>query len=206
MQLPTLLQIGATAIGLLAIGQTSLLAQPVSQTPAYPITPVAARVRSDFIIIPDLPPIGPVLPIIHDIWLELRLSERRLYVHQREKETKTYPVAVGRPGWETPVGHFEVIRLVKDPIWVVPDIIDPATGRRREDAGQSIPPGPDNPLGDRWIGFVMLAGNNTIGFHGTPNPESIGQAASHGCVRMYNEDIRELFEMVQMGTPVVVNP
>ena len=66
-----------------------------------------------------------------------------------------------------------------------------------------MPPGPENPLGDRWIGF-WSDGNNVIGFHGTPNRESVGRAASHGCVRMYNEDIRQLFDMVDLGTPVIV--
>ncbi|WP_448572469.1 L,D-transpeptidase, partial [Trichothermofontia sp.] len=66
-----------------------------------------------------------------------------------------------------------------------------------------IPPGPDNPLGPRWIGF-WTDGKNFIGFHGTPNESLIGQAVSHGCVRMRNQDIQALYAQVEMGTPVVV--
>lgn len=66
-----------------------------------------------------------------------------------------------------------------------------------------MPPGPDNPLGERWIAF-WTDGTNVIGFHGTPNRDSVGRAASHGCVRMYNEDVRELYDIVSTGTPVTV--
>lgn len=62
---------------------------------------------------------------------------------------------------------------------------------------------PDNPLGTRWLGF-WTNGKNWIGFHGTPNRASVGSAASHGCVRMYDEHIQELFELVAVGTPVKV--
>jgi lipoprotein-anchoring transpeptidase ErfK/SrfK len=67
------------------------------------------------------------------------------------------------------------------------------------------PPGPDSALGLRWIGF-WTDGKDTIGFHGTPTINSIGQAASHGCVRMRNEDVVALFNQVEMGTLVVVEP
>ena len=70
--------------------------------------------------------------------------------------------------------------------------------------GKSIPGGtPGNPLGKYWIGF-WTDGKNWIGFHGTPNPETVGTAASHGCLRMYNKDIEELFKVVSLGTLVTV--
>ena len=127
------------------------------------------------------------------IKLVLRLSDRRVYVYQGEQTVKSYPVAIGRPGWETPTGEFSIKARVRDPGWT-----NPITN-------EVMAPGPDNPLGDRWMAF-WTDGSNAIGFHGTPNRESIGQAASHGCVRMYNEHARELFEMVTIGTPVVVEP
>ena len=68
-----------------------------------------------------------------------------------------------------------------------------------------IGPGPDNPLGDRWIGFTTAYGW-TIGFHGTPQPELLGQAVSHGCVRMRNRDVVDLYRRVDIGTPVIVEP
>ena len=68
-----------------------------------------------------------------------------------------------------------------------------------------IPPGPANPLGERWIGFAHGEGW-TIGIHGTPNPELLGRAVSHGCVRMRNADVVGIYERVRIGTPVVVEP
>lgn len=123
--------------------------------------------------------------------LMLRLGERRVEVYHGETLAASYPVAIGKPGWETPTGDFEVLSTVVDPGWTSPF------------TNEVLPPGPDSPLGDRWIAF-WTDGENMIGFHGTPNRASVGQAASHGCVRMYNEHIRELFELVQIGTPVTV--
>ncbi|MBE9212262.1 L,D-transpeptidase [Plectonema cf. radiosum LEGE 06105] len=70
--------------------------------------------------------------------------------------------------------------------------------------GKAITGGaPENPLGTHWIGF-WTDGQNWVGFHGTPNPETVGKAVSHGCLRMYNRDIKELFQLVNLGTPVTV--
>ncbi|NEQ40195.1 MAG: L,D-transpeptidase [Okeania sp. SIO3I5] len=123
----------------------------------------------------------------------LRLGERRVYVYEGEKEIASYPVAVGKAGWETPTGNFKVIQLVENPQWQNPW------------TGEVMPAGPNTALGLRWIGF-WTDGKDTIGFHGTPTVESIGYAASHGCVRMYNEDVVNLFKKVQVGTEVVVEP
>ena len=125
--------------------------------------------------------------------LRLNLSDRKVYVYRGETLEKSYPVAIGRAGWETPTGEFEVFSQVVDPGWTNP--LD----------GSVMEPGPDNPLGERWIAF-WTDGTNSIGFHGTPNRDSVGKAASHGCIRMYNEDVKELFEIVALGTPVTVEP
>ncbi|MGC1307850.1 MAG: L,D-transpeptidase [Phormidesmis sp.] len=127
------------------------------------------------------------------IRLLLRLSERKVYVYRGETLETSYPVAIGRAGWETPVGEYEVFSQIVDPGWT-----NPLTD-------EVMPPGPQNPLGERWMGF-WTDGTNVIGFHGTPNRKSVGTAASHGCVRMYNEHVRELYELVSLGTPVVVEP
>jgi L,D-transpeptidase ErfK/SrfK len=143
--------------------------------------------------------------------LELVLDRRgrQLRVLLRGQELRRFPVAVGRPGWETPVGEFQVLELVEDPVWE-----HPATGER-------VPPGPSNPLGSRWIGFhhdcqgrsgfngrehLVVEGCVSSGFHGTPNRGSVGQAVSHGCVRLLDEHVRDLFELVELGTPVTVLP
>ncbi|MBD2460844.1 L,D-transpeptidase [Oscillatoria sp. FACHB-1407] len=126
--------------------------------------------------------------------LEIDLSDRRLTLYQGETQLKSYPVAVGRRGWRTPIGNFEVMQKIQDPTWV-----NPLTGQVV--AGGSA----NNPLGRYWIGF-WTDGYNWVGMHGTPNPESVGRAVSHGCVRLYNHDIQELFAIVEVGTPVRVVP
>ncbi|MEO1507592.1 MAG: L,D-transpeptidase [Cyanobacteria bacterium J06633_23] len=125
--------------------------------------------------------------------LVLQLSERQLYVYQGNTLANKFPVAVGKTGWETPTGTFEVDYMLEHPGWTNPF------------TGEQMPPGPENPLGERWISF-WTDGHNEIGFHGTPNRDSIGQASSHGCVRLYNEHIRELYELVEPGTLVTVLP
>lgn len=121
----------------------------------------------------------------------LKRSERRVYAYQGEQELASFPVAVGKPGWETPLGTFAVKTMVENPGWTHPF------------TGKVMSPESDNPLGERWIEF-WTDGRNSIGFHGTPNRASVGQAASHGCVRMYDEDIQALFDWVSEGTPVIV--
>ncbi|MGB3189947.1 MAG: L,D-transpeptidase [Limnoraphis sp.] len=125
--------------------------------------------------------------------LIIRLSDRRVYVYRQDQLLTSYPIAVGRDGWETPTGQYQVIQKIQEPAWEHPF------------TGEIIPPGPDNPLGMRWIGF-WTDGTNYIGFHGTPNEDTVGQAASHGCIRMLNQDVQLLFEKVTIGTPVIVKP
>lgn len=121
----------------------------------------------------------------------VKRGERRVYVYQGQQELASFPVAVGKPRWETPIGNFHVSTMLKNPGWTHPL------------TGEVMPPDSNNPLGERWIEF-WTDGFNSIGFHGTPNRESVGQAASHGCVRMYNEDVEKLYAWVSEGTPVIV--
>ncbi|MEC4892660.1 MAG: L,D-transpeptidase [Oscillatoria sp. PMC 1051.18] len=123
--------------------------------------------------------------------LLLKLSERRLYVFVGEDLLVTYPVAIGKNTTPTPTGEYEVFQMISDPIWQNPW------------TGEVTAPGPDSALGLRWIGF-WTDGTDYIGFHGTPTVNSIGNAASNGCVRMFNEDVVALFQQVKMGTTVVV--
>jgi lipoprotein-anchoring transpeptidase ErfK/SrfK len=135
----------------------------------------------------------------------LRLGQRRLYVVPSEHADDTrrsivsFPVAIGRPEYATPTGRFEVEEKVEDPEFVQFDWDDPGRELGR------IEPGPRNPLGVRWIGFTWAHGWR-IGFHGTPQPELLGKAVSHGCVRMRNADVMDLYGRVQVGTPVIVRP
>jgi len=126
--------------------------------------------------------------------LEVSISKRKVTAFHGEIPLKTYPVAVGKEGWSTPIGNHRVLQTIEYPAWQNPFTGDVIASRD-----------PENPLGDRWIGF-WTNGKDWSGFHGTPNRASVGQAASHGCIRMYNEDVRELFSQVTIGTIVRVSP
>jgi L,D-transpeptidase ErfK/SrfK len=125
--------------------------------------------------------------------LVVDLSDRRVDLYQQDKLKASYPVAVGQEGWETPIGDFKIFQMHKNPIWRHP--ITQAT----------IPPGPDNPLGKRWIGF-WADDTMVIGFHGTNQEELVGEAISHGCLRMKNADITALYRQVSLGSIVEVRP
>ncbi|MCW5892769.1 MAG: L,D-transpeptidase [bacterium] len=153
---------------------------------------------------PAPPPPPPAVEAVappSPVRLLLKLRERRLYLlhHDPETPAESFPIAIGKPGTETPTGSFHVEELVVDPDFTKYDrSVDPPKIVRR------IPPGaPDNPLGKRWIGITHGPGW-TLGIHGTPRPELLGQAVSNGCVRMRNADVVRIYERVQLGTPVVV--
>ena len=133
--------------------------------------------------------------------LLLRLGQRRLYLMEGDPGTPvaSFPIAVGRKGLETPTGHYHVEEMIENPDFVK-IARDPAPR-----VVNRIPPGPENPLGVRWIGFAHGQGW-TLGIHGTPHPELLGQAVSHGCVRMRNADVLRVYESIHIGTPVVVVP
>lgn len=192
---------------LIRLGLSALMVSIVAQAQAGASTPksseVAQGVSSQAAVIPSnllnptLPGLddpSPFLPLGQpEIRVVLRLGQRRVFVYRNDQQVASYPVAVGKPGWETPTGEFEVIQMVENPVWQ-----NPWTG----EVGS---PGPNSALGLRWIGF-WTDGKDTIGFHGTPTVNSIGRAASHGCVRMRNEDVVALFNQIEMGTIVVVEP
>jgi lipoprotein-anchoring transpeptidase ErfK/SrfK len=121
----------------------------------------------------------------------VNLSDRRTYVYKGGEVIASYPIAIGKEGWETPTGTFRVTNMQPYPIWQHPI------------TGKVFPSGPDSPLGARWIGF-WSDGRNEIGFHGTPDIHLLGSAISHGCLRMRNEDVRLLYEQVEVGTLVSV--
>jgi lipoprotein-anchoring transpeptidase ErfK/SrfK len=111
----------------------------------------------------------------------------------------SFPIAVGRKGRETPTGRFHVEEMLQHPPY---PRLDP---KDRSRVLEMVPPGPANPLGERWIGFAHGEGW-TIGIHGTPRPELLGQAVSGGCIRMRNADVIRVYDEVRLGTPVLVHP
>ncbi len=122
-------------------------------------------------------------------------DSKTVRVFKKGKIVRTYRVAVGEPKYPTPTGQFTVQSMQKNPTWNVPQ-----SEWAGDLAGQVIPGGdPRNPLVARWIGF-----NGSVGFHGTKSISSLGTSASHGCVRMSPGDVTDLFEQVEVGTPVLV--
>lgn len=121
----------------------------------------------------------------------INLAERGGYVFQGDVIT-FFPIAIGKPGrFQTPTGSFTIFEKVKDPDWVAP-----AWAGLGED--NVVKAGPDNPLGDRWIGLSLPG----LGMHSTNAPSTVGQAVSHGCLRMYPEVARSIFSIVRTGWPV----
>jgi lipoprotein-anchoring transpeptidase ErfK/SrfK len=116
----------------------------------------------------------------------------RVYSHLRL--VRTYPIAVGQVGLQTPAGLYHIQDKVVNPSWQVP--FSSWTGSL---AGKVIPPGPDDPLKARWLGIF-----NGAGIHGTDETWSIGHAVSHGCVRMTIPDVIDLYDRVSVGTPVYI--
>ncbi len=113
---------------------------------------------------------------------------------------ESFPIAIGREGRETPTGRFQVEEMIEHPDFHKMD----GSGTARV-VVKYFPPGPTNPLGERWIGFAHGDGW-TIGIHGTPNPELLGRAVSGGCIRMRNADVVRIYDRVQLGTTVIVEP
>ena len=108
--------------------------------------------------------------------------------------SKAYRIAVGRQGLETPGGEYEINDKQVNPSWHVPN--SPWAGSL---AGRIIPPGPDDPIKSRWLGFY-----NGAGIHGTDDIGSLGSAASHGCIRMSIPDVEELYGLVPLHTPIYI--
>ncbi len=123
----------------------------------------------------------------------IRRGSRKLYLYSKTKFVRKFSIAVGMPGHATPLGRYRVIVKERNPQW------DPPSSPWAEGLGP-IPPGPGNPLGTRWIGTSAPA----IGIHGTPQPWTVGTAASHGCIRMRIPEVEWLFERVKVGTPVFI--
>jgi lipoprotein-anchoring transpeptidase ErfK/SrfK len=117
-----------------------------------------------------------------------------LRLWQNLKMTQSYTIAVGQQGLETPAGTYSIDDKQVNPSWHVPD-----SAWAGDLAGQVIPPGPEDPLKARWMGFY-----NGAGIHGTDDVASLGTAASHGCIRMAVPDVIALYDQVPLGTPIYI--
>jgi lipoprotein-anchoring transpeptidase ErfK/SrfK len=126
--------------------------------------------------------------------LLVRIGENKLYYYENGKIKREWVVATGLPEYPTPTGLWEITEKRFMPTWV-----NPAPDGWGADMPVSIPPGPGNPLGLRALNWSAAA----IRFHGTNATYSLGYNASHGCVRMSNDDVIELYDLIEVGTPIV---
>jgi lipoprotein-anchoring transpeptidase ErfK/SrfK len=127
-------------------------------------------------------------------YLTLDRATFTLRLWERLKLARTYTVAVGQEGLETPEGLYDIQEKQENPSWHVPN-----SAWAGSLAGQVIPPGPADPIKARWLGIFEGAG-----IHGTEETWSLGTAASHGCVRMSIPDVEELYDRVEVGTPIYI--
>ncbi|NNF96316.1 MAG: L,D-transpeptidase family protein [Halobacteria archaeon] len=139
--------------------------------------------------------------------LVLNLETLRLFYYPKPKSGEpavviTHPIGIGREGWQTPQGKARITQKVENPSWTVPASVRKEHAQKGDPLPPVVPPGPDNPLG----GFAMRLSLPSYLIHGTNKPWGVGMRVSHGCVRLYPEDIVRLFPEVPVGTKVhIVN-
>jgi len=128
----------------------------------------------------------------------VNIAEMRLFVFSRDgsKTVTSFPIGIGDEGRDTPVGMFSVIEKIRNPAWHVPESIR----KEKPYLPAVVPPGPDNPMGSH----ALRLSKQTVLIHGTNRPWGIGTRSSHGCIRLYQEDIARLFGMVKRGAPVAI--
>lgn len=142
-------------------------------------------------ILPDTPREG----------MTLNLPEYRLYFYSSDKKTvRTHPVSIGRQDWNTPLGKTKIVAKKENPTWTPPESIKKEHAEQGDILPDVVPAGPDNPLGM----FAMRLGIPGYLIHGTNKPFGVGMRVSHGCVRMYPEDIEKLFPEINVGMPVYI--
>ncbi|WP_089682548.1 L,D-transpeptidase family protein [Billgrantia gudaonensis] len=144
-----------------------------------------------------------LLPPVPREGIVINVAELRLYYYPEVEEdeiprVETYPIGIGREGFDTPLGKTETTMRIENPAWYPPESVREEAEARGEEAPRVVPPGPDNPLGDHAI----LLGFDGYLIHGTNRPDGIGMRASRGCIRMFPEDIESMFEQIPVGTQV----
>lgn len=141
-------------------------------------------------------PTAHILPDAPREGIVINLAELRLYFFPSSGGVETHAIGIGRDGFETPKGRTKIVRKAKDPTWY------PTESKRKLDptVPRVVPPGPDNPLGSR----ALYLGWPAYLIHGTNKPYGVGRRVSLGCIRMYPEQIEDLYEKVAIGTPVTV--
>lgn len=144
-------------------------------------------------------PLQFILPEASRKGVVLNLANMRMFYYPKDgQKVLTYPVGIGRDGWNTPLGMTKIVAKKANPAWTVPESIKREHQQLGDPLPNVIPSGPDNPLGY----YAMPLGFTGYLIHGTNKPYGIGMQVSHGCVQLYPEDVEALFEQVSVGTPV----
>ena len=135
----------------------------------------------------------------------VNLPEHRLYYYPKPRRGEgpvviTYPVSIGKMDWRTPLGETRIVSKVRNPPWYPPESVRKEHEERGDPLPKVVPAGPDNPLGAFAMRLGVGSGSYLI--HGTNNPVAVGMAVTHGCIRMYPEDVAALFPLVPVGTKV----
>lgn len=149
------------------------------------LTTVAAALQTSIPVMPS--PKAPEFAKATVRWVLVSLPERKLALFENGKVVRIYRVAVGKTSTPSPVGTFKLVNRVTNPTYY--------------HKGQVIVAGRNNPVGSRWMGLSAKG----YGIHGTNQPNSIGKAASTGCIRMSKQDVEELFELVNVGDAVEIH-
>ena len=146
-----------------------------------------------------------VLPAASRVGVVVNVAEMRIYYYPPRKKDElqtvyTYPIGIGKVGWNTPEGTTRIVARQKDPVWIVPKSVRDEHAADGDILPATVPAGPDNPLGQyefrlSWPSYLI---------HGTNKPYGVGMRSSHGCMRLYPEDIAMLFDLVPIGTRVTV--
>jgi L,D-transpeptidase ErfK/SrfK len=137
--------------------------------------------------------------------LVVNLPEHRIYYFPKTRKGEkpvviTYPVSIGKMDWSTPLGETHVVSKQKHPSWYPPESVRKEHLANGDPLPKVVPAGPDNPLGD--YAMRLAVGGGSYMLHGTNNPMAVGMAITHGCIRMYPEDVAALFPLVPVGTKV----
>ncbi len=176
------------------LGYDELLAANPGIDPWLPGEGVPVLLPTQYVL-PNAPPHGVVLNI----------ATKRLFYYPQPadgevQQVLTYPIGIGRVGWETPLGETTVVAKAKDPSWWVPASVRKEHAEMGDPLPSVVPPGPDNPLGTRVLKLDMPG----YLIHGTNQPYGVGMRVSHGCVRLYPENIEFLYTLVEVGEVVTI--
>jgi L,D-transpeptidase ErfK/SrfK len=146
-----------------------------------------------------------VLPAAPHEGVVVNVAAMRIFYYPPHKKGEpqvvfTHPIGIGKVGWKTPEGSTKIISRQKDPVWVVPKSVRDEHAEDGEKLPAQVPPGPDNPLGQ----YMFRLGWPSYLIHGTNKPYGVGMRSSHGCMRLYPEDIAVFFDLIPIGTKVTV--